>query len=175
MRIAVCGELGAGCTEVGQALSERLGLRCVNSAEIIKGIVSDFKETFSVFESHVRSGEVDLDKMIDGEIDRLLEMGDAIVEGRAGFMLLDDDRVFKVLLVAPEARRAEHIAKRRDIAFEEAKEAIRVSDSERRHMVERLFKKEWLDPHNYDIVINTGLRAFEETADLIAKAIEKTK
>jgi len=173
MHIAICGELGAGCTEIGQTLSKKLGINCVNSAEVIKGIVLTFKEPYKIFERHVRSGEVDLDKMMDSGIDDLLALGDTIVEGRAGFMLLDNEEVFKVLLVAPEARRVDHIAKRRNITAEEAREAVRSSDTERKHMVERLFKKEWLDPRNYDIVINTGRKTFEETAELIAKATKK--
>ena len=173
MHIAICGELGAGCTEVGQILSKRLGLRCINSADIIRNIVLNFRESFREFEIHVRSGEVNLDRMIDGKIDEMLESGETIIEGRSGFMLLDNENVFKVLLVAPQTRRVEHIAKRRNITVEEAKEAIRVSDSEREHMVEKLFRKGWLDPHNYDMVINTALKSYEEVADLIIKALQK--
>lgn len=173
MHVAICGELGAGCTEIGQILSKRLGMKCISSSDIIKSIVLDFRESFEDFEERVRSGEVDLDRMIDGKTSELLELGDTIVEGRSGFMLLDDKYVFKVLLVAPQKTRIEHIAERRNITVEEAREAIRVSDSERRNMVERLFRKEWLDPHNYDIVINTGLRSHKETADLIIKALPR--
>lgn len=173
MHMAICGELGAGCTEVGQILSRKLGLKCINSADIIRNIVLNFRESFREFEIHVRSGEVNLDKMIDGKIDEMLESGDTIIEGRSGFMLLNNEDVFKVLLVAPQTKRVEHIAKRRNITTEEAEEAIRVSDSERKHMVEKLFKKGWLDPHNYDMVINAGVRSYEEVADLIVKAMQK--
>jgi len=178
MHIAVCGELGAGCTEVGQVLSKKLGLKCVNSASIIRSMVADFRgvhpnESFQEFEQHVRSGEVDLDKMIDSKIGELLGQEDTIVEGRSAFMLLDNKDVFRILLVAPAAKRAHHIAQSRNITVDEAEEAIRVSDSERKQMVERLLKKEWLNPLNYDIVINTELRSYEETADLIVKAIPR--
>jgi len=178
MHIAVCGELGAGCTEVGQILSEKLSLRCIDSATVVRGIVTNFRgvhpnESFKEFERHVQSGEVDLDKMIYNKIDEILEQGDTIVEGRTAFMLLDNKDVFRVLLVSPQKSRAGHIAKRRDITIEEAIESIRVSDTERRHMVERLFRKEWLDPHNYDLVISTSLMSYEEVADLILKAIQR--
>jgi len=178
MHMAICGELGAGCTEVGQILSKKLGLKCVNSASIIRSIVTDFKgvhpdESFEEFERHVRSGEVDLDKMMDSKIGEMLELGDIIVEGRSAFMLLDDRDVFKVLLVAPAEKRIEHIAKSRNITVDDAAEAIRMSDIERKHMVERLFKKEWLNPLNYDLVINTGFRSYEEVVDLIVRAIQK--
>ena len=178
MHIAVCGELGAGCTEVGKILSKALGLRCINSGDIIRGIVVDFSgvhpdETFEEFEDHVQSGEVNLDKMIQGKIDEMLATGDTIVEGRSAFMLPDDEDAFKVLLVAPQLARVEHIAKRRNITPEEAREAVRVSDTERKHMVEKLFRKDWLNPHNFDLVINTKSRSYQEVADFVVKAIER--
>jgi len=180
MHIAICGELGAGCTEVGIILSKRLGIKCVNSSDIVKRVVVSLRgvhpeESFKEFEQHVHSGEVDLDKLIDSEIDEMLDEGDIIVEGRSAFMLLDNKGVFKVLLVASEKSRANHVAKIRNITPEEAMEIIRVSDSERKHMVERLIKKDWLDPHNYNIVINTELRRYEEIAELIIKTIQKTE
>ncbi len=178
MHIAICGELGSGCTEVAEILSEMLRVKVVNSATVIKGIVVDFRavdpdESLGEFERHVASGEVDLDKMIAGEIDDLLEQGDTIVEGRSAFMLLKKPGVLKVLLVSPLETRAKHIAKTRKISVEEAKEAIRVSDSERQHMVDKMFKSNWLDPHSYDLVINTGLRSHKEAAEQIYEDVKR--
>jgi len=172
MNVAVCGPLGAGCTEVGQLLAKKLGFRCVSSSDIIKAIVSDFRESFEEFELRVRSGEVELDKMINSEIDDILKQGETIVEGRSGFMLLDNPLAFKVLLVAPLAERTGHIAERRKITMEEAKEEVEESDKERKSMVERLFKVEWLDPCNYDIVVNTKSKRYEEVAEVLVKAIK---
>ncbi len=178
MHVAVCGELGSGCTEVGQILSEMLRIKVISSASVIKSIVIDFRavdpdESLGEFERHVASGEVDLDKMIAGEIDDLLEQGDTIVEGRSAFMLLKKRGVLKVLLVSPLETRAKHIAKTRKISVEEAEEAIRVSDGERQHMVDKLFKSNWLDPHNYDLVINTGSRSHKEVAEQIYDDLKK--
>jgi cytidylate kinase len=169
MHLAICGELGSGCTEVGRILCQKLDLKCVNSADIIKRLMLDFGESFEGFEENVRSGEVDLDKMIDSEIEEMLMEEELIVEGRSAFMLLNRKNVFLVMLIAPEKKRVEHIAKIRKITVKEAEEIVRDSDIERKNMVQRLFKKDWLDPNNYALVINTGEIGFEETADLINK------
>ena len=178
MHIALSGELGAGCTEVGQILCKELKTKCISSADIVRSIVLDARavhptESFYEFEQHVRSGEVNLEKMMIGKIDELLEAGDIIVEGRSAFMLLNRKEVFKVLLVASQAVRIGHVAERRNITAEEAREAVRVSDSERKHMTENLFRKNWLDPHNYDLVINTDLRSHKQVANLIFEAIKQ--
>jgi cytidylate kinase len=180
MHIAICGELGSGCTEVGQLLSEMLGMKVINSAAIIKSIVIDFRgvhpdESFSEFERHVLSGEVDLDRMMAGKIDEFLEQGDTIVEGRSAFMLLTRSGVLKVLLVSPVEARAKHVAKRRKITIDEAKEAIRISDSERQHMVEKMLNSNWLDPLSYEVIINTGLRSHKEAAEQIYGVIQKER
>jgi len=172
MRVAICGPLGSGCTEVGQLLSQRLGIKCVSTSDFVRGIVSDFKESFSEFELHTRSGEVDLDKMIAGELSDLLNLGDVIVEGRSGFMLIEDVKTFKVLLVASEDERAKHVAKRRGINMDEALRTVQSSDKERKHMVERLFNKDWLNPANYDLVINTRGRNFDYATDIIFRVLE---
>jgi len=178
MHIALCGELGAGCTEVGGILSRKLGLKCISSADIIKSVVLDFRgvhpaESFGEFEEHVLSGEVDLDKMIDSKIDEFLEQGDTIVEGRSAFMLLNAKNAFRVLLIASRDARVKHVATRRNIPVEDAEEAVRASDRERRHMVERMFKKDWLDPHNYDMAIKTRVESYEAIANLIIEAVKK--
>lgn len=172
MHIALCGPLGSGCTEVGQLLSKRLGLPCISTSDVVRAFAASFPEGYRELEFHVRSGEIDLDAVIDGELDEILERGDTIVEGRSGFMLLDNKNAFKVLLVAPLERRVEHISERRDISLEEAKEDVKKSDKERKHMVERLYDKEWLDPTNYDLVINVGSKSYEEVAGILVEAIK---
>jgi cytidylate kinase len=142
----------------------------------VKALVVDQRgvhpeESFKEFQQHIQSGELDLDKLVDSEIEELLEEGDLIVEGRSAFMLMERN-IFKVLLVASETFRAKHIANRRNITIDEVNEILRISDDEREHLVNRMLKKDWLDPHNYNLVVNTGLRSFEETADLILKAMQ---
>ncbi len=172
MHIAICGPLGSGCTEVGQLLSKRLGLPCISTSDVVRAFVNSLTEGYRELELRVRSGEIDLDAVIDSELDEILERRDTLVEGRSGFMLLDKKNAFKVLLVAPLKRRVEHIAKRRDISLEEAKKHIEKSDKERRHMVERLYDREWLDPTNYDLVINVGSKSHEDIAEILVKAIK---
>jgi predicted cytidylate kinase len=172
MHIAICGQLGSGCTEVAQSLSKKLGLKFVSSSEIVKALVAEYRESFRDFEEKVRSGEVDLDMMMDSQLDEIMEEGDVMVEGRSAFMLLNEKNAFKVLLVASEEERAKHIANIRGITVEEAMKDIEYSDKERKNLVERLFDKDWLDPHNYDLVVNTRSRSFDDVATLLFKTIK---
>ncbi len=141
----------------------------------MRRIVSYLGEDLKGFEEQVQSGEVDLDRLIDRQIDEMLRDGDVLIEGRSAFMLLDNEEVFKVLLVASKNKKADHLASRRLITVEDTREQIRMSDIERKHMVERLYKQDWLDPHLYNLVINTGLFGYEEAAAIIANAVRNRR
>jgi cytidylate kinase len=109
--------------------------------------------------------------MISGTLSEIMEEGDVMAEGRSAFMLLNDKNAFKVLLVASKEERAKHIAETRGITVEDALKDIQYSDKERKDLVERLFDKDWLDPHNYDLVVNTGSGSFNDVAAMLLKAI----
>ncbi len=174
MLIAVCGQLGAGCTEIGQMLAKKLGLKCISSSDVVKAIVTNFRDSFAEFEQRVRSGEVDIDVLIESKLKEFLDQnhGKTLVEGRSAFMLLNTPDTFKVLLVSPKEARAKHIAKRRNIPLEEAEREIRHSDSERRNFVERLYDKDWVDASNYDVVLNTGHRDYKDITKILLATIK---
>ncbi|MEM2904518.1 MAG: cytidylate kinase family protein [Candidatus Bathyarchaeia archaeon] len=172
MKIALCGPLGAGCSEVAELLSAKFNLRIENTSSLLTSFISRLKEPFIDLESFTRSGEMDVDQLIRHRIGQVLD-DNVIVEGRSGFMLLDRKDVIRVLLVSPREHRAKHVAERRGISTEEGFEDVQRSDEERRNMVERLFKKDWLDATNYDLVVNTSsMREWLTVADLIAEAVK---
>jgi len=171
LKIALCGPLGAGCSEVAELLSAKFSLRIENTSSLLASFISRLKEPFIDLESFIRSGEMDADHLIRHRIEQVLD-DNVIVEGRSGFMLLDRKDVVKVLLVSRAEHRARHVAERRGVSVEEGFEDIQRSDEERRNMVERLFKKDWLDPTNYDLVVNTSsMREWLTVADLVAEAV----
>lgn len=174
MIIAVCGQLGAGCTEIGQLLAKKLGLKCISSSDVVKAIVTNFRNSFAEFEDRVKSGEVDIDVLIESKLRDFLNQnhGSSIVEGRSAFMLLNTAEAFKVLLVAPKEARTKHIAKRRNIPLDEAEKDIRQSDSERKNFVERLYDKDWIDASNYDVVLNTGYRDYKDITNILLATIK---
>lgn len=168
LKIALCGMLGAGCSEVAQILTAKTGATVVNSETAVRQVVTDTTKSFREFQRRVVSGEVDIDRLIQSQLqEAAVENENLVVEGRSGFMLLDDQSFFKVLLVAAEETRARHIMERRSVTLEEAKAEIRHSDAERRALVERFFNKEWLVPTHYHIVLNTESLSFDVTASLV--------
>lgn len=174
MKIALAGQLGAGCTEVASLISEKTGVKVFNSETLIRKLIVDLGTSFRNLQEYVASGEVNMDKILDSLVlDIINAEEDVVIEGRSAFFLLKREDVFKVLLVADDDFRAERVSNRRGITLEEAKEDIEHSDEERRNLVKRFHNVDWLDPKLYDLVINTSFREMEDIANLVLKAYEE--
>ncbi|MGQ9515040.1 MAG: cytidylate kinase-like family protein [Thermoproteota archaeon] len=170
----MCGQLGTGCTEIAQIISSRMNMSMFNTEKLLHHLAADLMLSFSQLAAKATSGEVELDESLSSLVssfvhDKHLEK--LIVEGRTAFMILLEPATLKVLLLAPEYVRAQHIAQRRGITFEKALEATRASDEDRGQLVRRLWKVDWLDPKLYDLVINTGAWSYEQTANIIEAAL----
>ncbi len=168
LKIALAGQLGAGCTEIAEIIARRVGIKMYNSETLVRRFLAESAIKFSNFERHVSSGEVRLDRIFEGLALDIVNLEDkVVVEGRSAFFLLKRADVFKVLLVADDKFRASRIAERRKIPLEEAEEEIRHSDEERGNLVKRFYGLNWLDPRNYHIVVNTSFKKMEDVAETI--------
>ncbi len=171
MKIALAGQLGAGCTEVAEIIVRKTGIKMFNSEAFIRKFVADSAMKFSNFEEYISSGEIRIDRIIEGLVlDTVNLESRVIVEGRSAFFLLKKEGIFKVLLVADDKFRTSRIAERRGIPLEEAEEEIKHSDEERGNLVKRFYGLNWLDPKNYHLVINTSFKKMEDVAETVLAA-----
>ena len=98
--------------------------------------------------------------------------GNAVIVGRgAGFVLHDKPDVFRVFLRAPLPHRTGVIVERLKVGEAEARRKILETDANRQAYIHQLYKRDWCDPDEYDLVINTGRLSFQTAADLILRGI----
>lgn len=165
MKIVLCGYLGSGCTEIAEILAGKFGLDVINTSKILT-MIKDF-ETLS------RSGEVDLDLIIKNNLDEILkERDNIIIEGRSAFFLVDRKDVIKIFLSASFEERVRHVASRRGIPLDEAREDVERSDRDRDGVLKRFFNKDKIDPEDFNFSIKTNAKTFAKVADIIAEVIE---
>ena len=93
--------------------------------------------------------------------------GKVIVEGRSGFFALSLPVDLKVFLWAKKEDRVRMVAERRRLPMEEAEAEVEFSDAERKNLVRKLYRRDWLDADLYDLVLNTSKWSYEEAADII--------
>lgn len=174
--ILIAGELGAGCTEVGELVSRKLGLEIYNTERFIRSIASSPHLSFSVLVEKSRSGEVDVDKILQGMVLDIINNGPAIIEGRSALFGLGHQVDLKVFLYGDLEGRLKHISERRkEEDLKQIEKDIEVSDIDRKSLVGRLFNRDWMDPLLYDIMLNTSRVTYEEAASIIIGLLEKER
>jgi cytidylate kinase len=164
MKIALCGYLGSGCTEVAEILASEFGLETFNTSRIL-GLVRNFR-SLSI------SGEINIDGLIKDKLDGILEKDNVLIEGRSAFFILDRKDVLKIFLNASLNERMKHVAERRGISAEEAKRDVAKSDDERNHLFQRFYEKSCTDVSNYDFTLDTGSKTHSRVAKIIADVIK---
>lgn len=171
--ILIAGELGAGCTEVGEMISGKLGLEVYNTERFIRSLVSSPHLSFQTLVEKSVSGEIEIEKVLQSMVFDVVNNGPAIIEGRSALFALAHQVDLKVFLYSDFEERVGHIAgKRRTEDLRQIEEDIKSSDMDRSGLVERLFHRNWRDPLLYDIMINTSKAPYEEVASLIIEALK---
>lgn len=94
--------------------------------------------------------------------------GNAVIVGRgAGFVLADRPGVFRVFLRAPEAVRVKTLMARLGLPEAETRRKMHETDSNRAAYIKQLYGRDWCDPDEYDLVVNTGRVAYKTAAQMI--------
>lgn len=81
--------------------------------------------------------------------------------------------VLHVRIVAPEELRVQQIAARQKLTKQAAHDYVRSQDTQRRALIQSIYKIDLNDFELYDMVINTANFTTEAAADLIARAVQK--
>lgn len=174
MKIALAGQLGAGCTEVAQIISDKTGVKIFNSESLIRKLIVESSVSFRTLQEYIMSGEVNIDRILESMTLDVVNVEERVViEGRSALFLLGREDVFKVLLVAEDEFRASRISERRKMTMEEARREIEHSDEERRNLVRRFHGVDWMDPKLYHVVVNTSFRSMEDVADTVLEAYKR--
>ncbi|WP_449462848.1 cytidylate kinase family protein [Tardisphaera miroshnichenkoae] len=172
--ILLAADLGAGATEIGEALAKRLNYEVWNYEQAIKTMVVSSERSMAEISAEASSGEIDVNQIVASVIRDRMRVQNVIVEGRAAFLFLLEPATLKVRLVAPYDIRVLHVADYRRISKEEAEEAVKADDEARRSVAERESKVNADDPTIYDVVINTAAwSAWDRIADIIVDLFEE--
>jgi cytidylate kinase len=174
--ILIAGELGAGCTEVGELLSRKLGVEVYNTERFIRSLASSPTSSFQILAEKSTSGEIEIEKILYSMVLDVVNNGPAIIEGRSALFALTHDANLKVFLYRDMGDRVKHLAeKRRTEDIRQIEEDIKASDIDRSSLVQRLFHRDWKDHLLYDLMVNTSKISYEEMASLILETLKLKK
>jgi cytidylate kinase len=99
--------------------------------------------------------------------------GPAVLVGRAAVALLSRrEDALHVRLVAPVPHRIRVVAERLGVTHDEAERQIKATDANRDRYHRQWYRRDWRDPANYHLALNTGWLGLDRTADLIVTLAE---
>ncbi len=171
--ITVSREMGSGGIPIVQKAAETLGYRLIDG-EMIETIAPEYglsREILTQIDEKPPAFIEHLDRQIELGMGRIqlivLEQalqGDVIIYGRGGQDLLAGiDNVLRVRVIAPFELRVERWAEREWIDPDLAYTLVRKNDQQRAGFIKYYYDRNWSNPIDYDLVINTA-KLSEETA-----------
>jgi cytidylate kinase len=102
------------------------------------------------------------------------DTGNAVIVGRgAGFVLKDRENVFRTFLRAPEDVRIRTLMARLGLTEAETRRKMHETDSNRAAYIKQLYSRDWCDPDEYDLVINTGRIGYKTAAEMILRGVRE--
>lgn len=97
----------------------------------------------------------------------------AVVVGRAAVAVIGQKvDALHVKLVGSIEYRAQFMADRLGIAFEESERRVRDVDAHRTRYHRQYYDRDWSDPRNYHLVLNTGWLGLPRAAGIIVSAVK---
>jgi cytidylate kinase len=113
-------------------------------------------------------GEADLVRITESVVAEIAAEGRVVLVGRAAPVVLARQReALHVKLVAPKPHRVEAVAARLGVSQEQAAAAVDESDSTRARYHRQYYHRDWNDPVNYHLVLNTGTLGLDGATDVI--------
>ncbi len=107
-------------------------------------------------------------------IKEVADGGNVVIVGRgAGFCLRDRPNVFRVFLRAPEAVRVKTLMERFGLTEADARRKMHETDANRAAYTHQLYKQDWCDPDEYDLIVNTGRLGYQATAEVILRGLRE--
>jgi cytidylate kinase len=181
--VTVSHEMGSGGAEIGAALAERLGYRCVDQDMIqqaarVYGVgeekLTQLDETKpSLFERFDVETRWYITVLQSALLD-VAEQDNVVIMGRGGQVLLRGiSHVLRTRVMAPLDMRVRRVMKKmagqmgESVDLRTTTEMVRRNDHEKFGRMRYLYDVDWGDPSLYDIVISTEKLSIEAGVDLI--------
>jgi cytidylate kinase len=186
--ITISREAGAGGSEIGRILGEKLGWEVLDK-NVLDQMADRYhlsKEMLKLIDETPGSWVFDvLGAWMDPALvphERYLialgrvalaaaRRGRVVVVGRGSRFLLPPDAGLAVRIIAPLAYRIDHIMRERGLTTAEARTWVERTERERREFVRKYFHRDVADTHLYDLTINVDRIGTLGAVELIRMAV----
>ncbi len=174
MIVTVSGPIGSGKTTVAKALAERFCFRHISAGEVFRRLAKERGMSLNEFSRYAEENE-EIDRLIDRtQVELARSNGNAVVDGRLTAWLLPEAEI-KVWLKAPIEVRAERVARREGISYEQALYETKKREESEAKRYREIYSIDLWDLSPYDIVLNTSLYEADDVIQIISLCISSSK
>jgi cytidylate kinase len=118
--------------------------------------------------------EADLVRITESVVAEIAAEGRVVLVGRAApAVLAQQAEALHVKLIAPKPLRVERVAERLRVSRADAAAAVDESDTTRGRYHRQYYRRDWNDPVNYHLVVNTGALGLEGATSVIVAEAER--
>jgi cytidylate kinase len=182
--ITISRQMGSGGIPIAHKAAEKLGYTLVDGEAIMEvagkyGLSAESVEKADEKPPHFVE-ELDSKHEVDLHLIELIILeyalkGNVIIYGRGGQDLLNGIKsMLRVRIVAPFEERVERWAEREWLDPDRARFLVRKSDQQRAGFIKYYFDRDWDNPFDYDLMINTLHLSEEMAVELICESIKDT-
>jgi cytidylate kinase len=176
---------------IARALAERLQYRLVERGELVQlaeriggsdvawDRAPELRERSPTFWERLNEERRRYASVLRRVTTQLAEEGDVVIVGLGGGQLLKGlGNVLRLQIIAPMDVRLERVMERGfddvhgPLSRDRARDLIRQRDRDISGYMRYLFNIDWLEPHHWDIVINTGRFSVSETVDIVVAIVD---
>jgi len=179
--ICVCGMTGCGKSTVAKKLAEKFGLKYYSGGEALKALAVEAgykpiergwwesKEGLNFLKQRRR--DLSFDRQIDKKLIRVAKSDDVVLDSWTMPWLLKDG--FKIWLECSERVRAERLAKRDGISFQDALKVLR----EKEEGTKRIYKELYgfalgEDFGPFDLILDVSLLSADEVLKAVSLFVD---
>jgi cytidylate kinase len=173
----------SGGAALAQSLAKKLGYSCL-TREVI---VAEAERIMSPTHDRPLSAKIAIGAWERLTIDRCLYFaavqsalvsaclsGNLVYHGHSGHLLLKEvPAVLKIRLIAPLAMRIRTVMEHQGLDYETARDYISNVDRERARWTKFVYGVDWMDPLNYDLVINLADVDVETACAMVATVVQR--
>ncbi len=187
--ICISREAGAGAGAIARMVGQRLGWK-VFDHELLEAIAHRMETSIDevrVFdelapsviqdwllplrEEHYAPQEAYLDHLAK-LIESIGRAGQSVLVGRGAGFLLPRQTTLSVRIIAPLRARSMRLAERMGVSVRTARRAAKDLDARRAAFDRTMHRMNSVDPHNYDMVLDTQSLGLDIAAEVIFRAID---
>ena len=176
--ITISREAGSGGFQIAKSVAESLGYALVDkftTESIFRQYgLTRFDDVYSSAPSILDLLNADnllLVSMANEIVEAVAKRGNVVILGRAGFAVLSGlADVLHVRIQAPFSERVQRVMEREGVAdVDAAVERVKQDDEVHRKYMSRFYNKQWDEPSNFNLVLDTGSLSVEEAVKQIVE------